>query len=136
MTNNYQNNNIANVHLDNYVPQPGIPIQNPDYVPQGVPLHQFQNKNMDRDMIIISDVNFQVRTGSKRICKNCNKPYNRYEIRNGINIGLMILIMLLTMFTFILVVLFLCFCKQYRVCPNCRNFTEDERSNEKNVCLC
>ena len=80
-------------------------------------------------------INLHIQT-EQRVCKNCNNPFTKYEIRNGIHVGLMIIIILLSIFMFVFLALFLCLCQQYRVCPNCKRFTGDSKSNEKNICLC
>ena len=71
----------------------------------------------------------------QKICGNCKKTFDKYEIRNGIHIGLMIIIIIISCLLFVFVFLFLLLCKQYRVCPHCRKFTRDEKSNSKNICL-
>eukprot|EP00826_Nyctotherus_ovalis_P021928 TRINITY_DN17161_c0_g1_i5.p2 TRINITY_DN17161_c0_g1~~TRINITY_DN17161_c0_g1_i5.p2 ORF type:complete len:146 (+),score=37.32 TRINITY_DN17161_c0_g1_i5:116-553(+) len=71
----------------------------------------------------------------QKVCNSCKKPFVKYAIRNGIHIGLMVPIIILSCLLFVFLILFLFLCKQYRVCPNCGKFVGDDKSNSKNVCL-
>ena len=75
-------------------------------------------------------------TTKEKICRKCNKSFSKYDLRNGIHIGFLVMIIILSCFMFVFLYLFLCLCDQYRVCPNCHQFTGDERSNNPRICLC
>eukprot|EP00826_Nyctotherus_ovalis_P041838 TRINITY_DN425_c0_g1_i5.p1 TRINITY_DN425_c0_g1~~TRINITY_DN425_c0_g1_i5.p1 ORF type:complete len:129 (-),score=5.76 TRINITY_DN425_c0_g1_i5:144-530(-) len=126
----YTEENKANVCVQTYQPTSyGQPV-----VISLAPPPQLQGKLVATKMVAVR----VVVEGSmeQRVCNQCNQPFTKYEIRNGIHIGLLALIIILSCFIFVFVYLFLCLCNQYRVCPNCHKFAGDKQSNSSNICLC
>ena len=70
-----------------------------------------------------------------KICKSCKKPFVGYETRTGINIFLLIIIIIFSILFMPILLLFIFLCKNYYVCPHCRNFTEHHKNKTRVICL-
>ncbi len=73
---------------------------------------------------------------SSKICGTCNQPFNNHVSRCGINVSVLILIIVLSLFIPFFLVALCCFFEQYSVCPHCRHFSGHADSNGTNVCFC
>ena len=72
----------------------------------------------------------------QRICHNCNKPFDHYEYRAGVSIPLLVITIILSCILFPFLLLLICTCGTYRVCPHCHKFAGGPNSLGDCICLC
>ena len=71
-----------------------------------------------------------------KICNYCHETFYGYDTRNGINICLLVCLLIISISSFALVLIFLCICKEHKVCPNCGHLSGHKESNDYWACLC
>ena len=74
-------------------------------------------------------------TETRKVCQTCKREFSDHVKRYGISTCLLILIILLC-FVPLFLLLFICLCEEYKVCPHCGKFSQHEDSNGKGICLC
>ena len=72
----------------------------------------------------------------QKICGHCMLPFKEYDRRTGISSGILILIIIVSLFILPFILALLCCCEIYKVCPNCGNFTGHPESKDEGTCLC
>ncbi len=109
---------------------PSAPMENP-YAPMAPSPAPVVGSAMPAQPVV-----FVMSEQPSRICQNCKTGFVQHTQRYGIPWTMLILTIIVSLFIPIFLLLFICFCGTYPVCPNCGKFTGHAESNATGVCLC